>query len=99
MYILLGNTNINIFAKTLRYLAKYDSELLIQAQPDIVIFKALSNTKTSIAIVTFEKSFFVRYEIDDNPDENVIRVAFNAILPVFKKYRMVSYKFNKISIN
>lgn len=95
MLFSIGNKGCKLFLKALRFLARYSNELFIEATDNNIKFKAVSNTQSLLAILTFENNFFVQYEIGQSNDSNKVKVSLRPLLACLKNIKMVRIgKFN-----
>lgn len=90
MKLAIGHKSIRVFAKTLRFMAKYSNELFLQGTPNQLLCKVVNHTQTAVIQATFEDLFFMKYELSEDKDDNMAKVPFRPLLNCVKNCKNVS---------
>jgi hypothetical protein len=84
-------SSLRVFAKTMRLMAKYSNELILQALPDELKFNVVNAPQTAVIQSIFAKKFFVNYEVGEREEDNEAKVHFRPLLHCMKNHKTVSY--------
>lgn len=90
MKLTIGHKGMIVFAKTMRFMAKYSNDLIIEALPDQLVCKVVNSAQTALIQSNFEDVFFVKYEQGGCEEDNCIRVPFRPMLNCVKNCKNVS---------
>lgn len=92
MKCVLNGPNSRIFAKAIQSLAKFGTDLYIEADSDGFQLRSLNANKSAIGTIKFFVRFFETYGISTESsenDENYCRLSMKACLGAFKSMKQV----------
>lgn len=87
----LGNHSLKIFARLLRFLAKFSNEIFLEGISDGIILRVIKNSHTACCTVKFNEYFFTNYQLSDDGDgeANKCRVSSRPLLQIIRNIKTV----------
>uniref|UniRef100_A0A1B0AI90 Cell cycle checkpoint control protein RAD9A n=1 Tax=Glossina pallidipes TaxID=7398 RepID=A0A1B0AI90_GLOPL len=84
----LSGTNAKTVAKSIQSLAKFGSELYIEADAQGLQLRSFNSSKSAMGTFRFKRTFFESYNVlEDN--ENYCKIGMKAALAIFKNMQQV----------
>lgn len=91
MKALLAASELKIFARALRFLARINNNIYLEGTTDGLILRVANESASAFCTITLLKNFFANYQMTGSDDQdNYCRISSRPLLHIFKNIKNVN---------